>query len=225
MSTPTPTAPSGPRRVCAGFVDAHHHVWDLDATRSPGWTNPATNNSTDLRHGRPASAERSPEGCLVGGLCASVVVQCLPLVSETGTCSALAARTSWWPGCRLGGPDRSRLGDQLDRLCAGPGGHLLGGVRHLVQAEPDPRWCCGRTYSVAWGRSPSGLVLRPPGRAHQLPAAAGLARQAPDLPLVLDHAGKPPCARATAGLEQGVRRWRGAAGGMQGLGPGHRSRP
>ena len=87
----------------------------------------------------------------------------------------------------------ARVGSQLDRLRALPGGRLLVGVRHLVQAESDPQWLLrtdvrrGLDQVAERGLCYDLLVL-----PHQLPAAAALASGRPDLRLVLDHAAKPP---------------------------------
>jgi L-fuconolactonase len=74
-----------------------------------------------------------------------------------------------------------------------PGGRWLVGVRHLVQAEPDPRWLLRTDVrrgldEVAERGLCYDLLILP----HQLAAAAALAEQAPHLRLVLDHAAKPP---------------------------------
>ena len=72
------------------------------------------------------------------------------------------------------------VGSQLDRLRSLPGGRLLVGVRHLVQAEPDPRWLLRTDVrrgleAVAERGLCYDLLILP----HQLPAAAALARPAP----------------------------------------------
>jgi predicted TIM-barrel fold metal-dependent hydrolase len=85
------------------------------------------------------------------------------------------------------------VGNQLDRLRTLPGGQLLVGVRHLVQAESDPRWLLRKDVrrgldQVAERDLVYDLLILP----HQLTAAASLAVEAPHLRLVLDHAAKPP---------------------------------
>jgi predicted TIM-barrel fold metal-dependent hydrolase len=84
---------------------------------------------------------------------------------------------------------------QLERLHAGYGGHLLRGVRHLVQDEPDPQWLLREDVLVGLralidADLPYDVLVRPP----QLPAAVELSRRLPALRLVLDHAGKPDLA-------------------------------
>jgi L-fucono-1,5-lactonase len=122
-----------------------------------------------------------------------VLVQCLPCVSETEEFLGLAAATDVIAGV-VGWADLTdpMVGSELDRLATVPGGEWLVGVRHLVQAEPDPMWLLredvrrGLDAVAARGLS-FDLLVRP----HQLKAAAALAERMPNLSLVLDHAAKP----------------------------------
>jgi predicted TIM-barrel fold metal-dependent hydrolase len=73
-----------------------------------------------------------------------------------------------------------------------PGGDWLVGIRHLVQAEPDPMWLTRddvrRGLDAVAARDLSfDLLVRP----HQLKAAAALGERTPQLSLVLDHCAKP----------------------------------
>lgn len=175
-----------------GLVDAHHHVWDLGRRPQP-WLQdeaPVLRRSFGVDDLRAAAA-----GGLAGrALVATVLVQCLPDSTETEDLLALAAAEPLVAGVvgwvDLTGPG---VGDELDRLRARPGGDRLVGVRHLVQGEPDPRWLLRddvrRGLAAVASRDLQYDVLVLP---HQLPAAAALARALPDVPLVLDHAGKPP---------------------------------
>ena len=69
------------------------------------------------------------------------LVQCLPLVAETEELLRLADRDQLVAGV-VGWVDLTdpHVGSQLDRLRTSPGGQLLVGVRHLVQAEADHEW-------------------------------------------------------------------------------------
>ena len=133
------------------------------------------------------------------GIDRTVLVQVLADAAETGEFLALAA------GCDLiaavvGWADLTspRVEEELRTLRAARGGHLLAGIRHLVQAEPDPAWLTradvlAALRVVAGQRLTYDLLVRP----HQLPAAITAVRTVPELTFVLDHAGKPPIASGT----------------------------
>jgi predicted TIM-barrel fold metal-dependent hydrolase len=177
----------------AGLVDAHHHVWDL-ARRAQPWLD-ARGLEPLRRSFGTADLGRAAAGGLGGRrLEATVLVQCLPSSAETEEFLALAAVDALVAGV-VGWVDLTRpdVGEELDRLRGRPGGDRLLGIRHLVQGEADPDWLLrddvGRGLGeVAVRGLRFDLLVLPP----QLPAAVALARRLPELPLVLDHAGKPP---------------------------------
>jgi L-fuconolactonase len=176
-----------------GFIDAHHHLWDLTRRPQPWLDEPG------LEALRRSFSAADLVADAAAGLCgrtlvATVLVQCLPLVAETEELLRLAEQDQLVAGV-VGWVDLTdpRVGSQLDRLRTLPGGQLLVGVRHLVQAEPDPEWLLrtdvrrGLDEVAERGLCYDLLVL-----SHQLAAAAALAEQASHLRLVLDHAAKPP---------------------------------
>jgi L-fuconolactonase len=188
-------------------VDAHHHLWDLDV-RDQDWL--AEPGLEALRRSFSTADLRADAagGVLGRPLAGTVVVQCLPSTAETEELLATAAGDDLVLGV-VGWADLTDpgVGDELDRLVALPGGDLLVGVRHLVQGEADPRWLlrddvrAGLDAVAARGLRYDVLV-----RPHQLAAAAELARRAPHVPLVLDHAGKPDLRRGDlAGWEHDLR--------------------
>ncbi|MFF3737909.1 amidohydrolase family protein [Streptomyces sp. NPDC002566] len=180
------------------LVDAHHHVWDLDRRPQPWLDEPGlepirrTHGMGDLRRaaGRPLAGRR---------LTRTVLVQCVASVDETRELLALAERDPLI-GAVVGWADLASptVGDVLDELRAGPGGGRLRALRHLVQGESDPRWlqrpAVERGLRAVRERGLGYDVLI---RGHQFPQAVRLARRFPDLPLVLDHAGKPPVGRSS----------------------------
>ncbi|GAA0672291.1 amidohydrolase family protein [Kitasatospora atroaurantiaca] len=182
--------------VSAGLVDAHHHLWDLARPPQPWLDEPAhepirrTSGPDDLR----ATATRTIAG---RRLESTVVVQCMPSVPETRELLALAEYDPLIGGV-VGWADLTfpALGDLLDELRAGPGGGYLRALRHLVQGESDPEWLqrpeVERGLEAVCER---GLAYDVLIRDHQFRQAIRLAERLPDLPLVLDHAGKPPIAR------------------------------
>ncbi|MFF0310466.1 amidohydrolase family protein [Streptosporangium sp. NPDC004379] len=173
------------------YVDAHHHLWDL-ARRPQAWLDPA--GMSPIR--RDFTLSDYAEAAAGAGIGASVLVQVLPDAEETREFLATAARPG--PvGAVVGWADLTRpdLAGELDALRASPGGELLRGIRHLVQAESDPRWLArddvrrGLRRVADAGLSYDLLVL-----PCQLPAAIETARALPGLSLVLDHVAKPPIA-------------------------------
>jgi L-fuconolactonase len=122
-----------------------------------------------------------------------VVVQSVTSVPETRELLALADDDPLI-GAVVGWADLTSpaIGDVLDELRAGPGGTCLRALRHLVQGELDPEWL--QRPAVERGLSAvqeGGLGYDVLIRCHQFPQAIRLAERLPDLPLVLEHAGKP----------------------------------
>ncbi len=163
------------------IVDAHHHVWDLVAG-DHAWLDgyPAIRR----RFGLDDFAEVSH------GVGASVLVQVLASTAETegflalASASGVAGVVGW---ADLASP---AIADELARLKDLPGGHLLAGIRHLVQDEPDPGWLrgvCGGLRAVGAAGLRFDLLVRPA----QLPAALEVAGELADVGFVLDHGGKP----------------------------------
>ncbi|MCX4459957.1 amidohydrolase family protein [Streptomyces sp. NBC_01728] len=179
----------------AQLIDAHHHLWDLDQRPQPWLDDPAlatirrTFTPDDLRTTatRPIAGRR---------LHSTVAVQCVPDVPETEDLLALAEREPLI-GAVVGWADLTSpgIGDLLDGLLAGPGGTYLRSLRHLVQGETDPHWLqrpdVERGLAAVRDRWLCYDVLV---RSHQLDQAIRLAERFPDLPQVLDHAGKPSIA-------------------------------
>ena len=170
-------------------IDAHHHVWDLDVRDQP-WTA----NLAPLR--RSFGFGELRPSLLAHQVDATVVVQTIPVAAETPELLALAADEPMVAGVvgwvDLTAPD---VGARLADLRSGPGGDRLVGVRHGVQAEPDPRWLCRPDVrrglaAVAEAGLAYDLLVVPV----QMPAAVETVTALPDLRFVLDHAGKPALA-------------------------------
>jgi predicted TIM-barrel fold metal-dependent hydrolase len=185
--------PTSPAPV---LIDAHHHLWDLDRRPQPWLDEPAlTSISRTFTPGDLRSTATHP----IAGrhLHSTVAVQCMPDMPETEDLLALAEQEPLIEAV-VGWADLTSptIGEVLDRLLAGPGGAYLRSLRHLVQGETDPGWLqrpdVERGLAVARDRGLSYDVLV---RSHQLDQAINLAERFPDLPQVLDHAGKPPIAR------------------------------
>jgi L-fuconolactonase len=172
-------------------IDAHHHVWDL-AVRDQPWTAelPTLRRSFGLDDLAPELAS--------AGIDVTVVVQTITTPDETPELLALAATSPLIAGVvgwvDLEAPD---VAERLALLRELPGGGSLVGIRHQVQGEPDLDWL--ERPSVRRGLAAvagTGLSYDLLVTANQLPAAISAARHVPELRFVLDHAGKPPIARA-----------------------------
>jgi L-fuconolactonase len=167
-------------------IDAHHHVWDL-AVRPQPWTDelPPLRRSFGLDELRPALRRNGIDG--------TVLVQTVPVAEETPEFLALAADAPEILGV-VGWVDLTAPGvdERLAALRAAPGGERLVGVRHVVQAEPDPDWLLREDVLAGLRRvADAGLVYDLLVTRHQLPAAVAVTARVPRLRFVLDHAGKP----------------------------------
>ncbi|MDQ0595790.1 L-fuconolactonase [Streptomyces canus] len=189
-----------PRPDTLALVDAHHHLWDLDQRAQPWLDEPVL--APIRRSFTPAGLAADATRTIAGHrLTTTVVVQCLPSLPETEELLALADREPLI-GAVVGWADLTdpAIGDTLDGLLAGPGGPYLRSLRHLVQGESEPGWLqrpdVRRGLRAVFAR---GLAYDVLVRAHQLPSAVRLAEDHPHLPLVLDHAGKPPLADGELG--------------------------
>ncbi|MEU0533262.1 amidohydrolase family protein [Amycolatopsis tolypomycina] len=169
-------------------VDAHHHLWQTSVRRH-AWLD-GDDTAAIRRDYTPADLRAAATG-----IDATVLVQVLPDLGESVEFLAIAAAEPLIAGVvgwldLTGSPARD-----IERLRSAPGGELLTGIRHLVQAEPDPRWL--ERDDVLAGLAAvrdAGLVYDLLVVPHQLPAAIAAVRALPDLTFVLDHLAKPPIA-------------------------------
>lgn len=175
------------------LIDAHHHLWDLRRRSQPWLDEP---DHEPIRRNFCVADLRSAAARPVAGrrLAAAVAVQCVASVDETRDLLALAEQEELL-GAVVGwvGLDSPAVGDTLDALLHGTGGRYLRSVRHLVQGESDAGWLQRPAVEaglreVAARELGYDLLIR----SHQFRQAIRLAERLPGLPLVLDHAGKPP---------------------------------
>ena len=176
-------------------IDAHHHLWDLEA-REHRWLDGGQAWASDEELARLRRsftvAELAPLAA-AAGMTGTVVIQTVAEPWETPDLLALAghgliAGVVGWTD--LTAPDVAAALAALREL---PGGLFLCGIRHPALAEPDPGWLArpdvlrGLAALAAAGLS-FDIVILP----HQLPAAVTAARSVPGLTFVLDHLGNPP---------------------------------
>jgi L-fuconolactonase len=180
------------------MIDSHHHFW---------WTGKHTYTWPDLvgdrfaRDFTPDDLRPELDSCGVTG---TVLIQVLHQVGgETEECLDLCKEVDfvrgvvgWLP---LESPDATSRA--LERL-RGRGGKLVG-VRHLISNEPDPRWLLqdGVLDSLKL-LAAAGLAFDAiPVNAAQFESVLEVARQLPELKIVMNHLGRPPLP------EQGWEPW------------------
>jgi L-fuconolactonase len=181
------------------LIDAHVHLWDLDARPQP-WTDPFPVLRRSFGIDELAAVLDSH------GVDAAVVVQAGDTTGETLDLLALAADTHRLAGV-VGWVDLSGVdvAGALSSLRSAPGGGRLVAVRHQLQVEPDPAFL-GRPdvraglAAVAAAGLTYDVVISP----SQLPLVIDTVAAVPALRFVLDHAGKPP----VTGPAAEMNRWR-----------------
>jgi L-fuconolactonase len=169
-------------------VDAHHHLWSVEPT-VPDWLVP-DEMAPISRSFTTADLARAAEGT---GVVGTVLVQTVHEILETeqflgvAELTPLIAAVTGWVDLTDEG-----IADQLARLREVPGGSHLRAIRHGAQGEPDNGWLA-RPAVIEGVRAvgAAGLVYELLTIPPQLPAAIDLVRALPDVPFVLDHAGKP----------------------------------
>lgn len=169
------------------IIDAHQHFWTLERN-DYGWLIPdLTALYADFQ---PHDLEPALAAHGVGG---TVIVQAAPTEAETLYLLELA---SHWPIALavVGWVDLAlmRATRSLEQLARNP---LLRGVRPMIQDEPDPEWM----LQPAVGRSLQalqhcGLTFDALVQPRHLQTLKRLVDRHPDLPVVLDHGGKPDIA-------------------------------
>jgi L-fuconolactonase len=169
-------------------VDAHQHFWRV-GRGDYGWL---------TAEAFPGLYRDYLPGDLApllgqGRIDRTVLVQAAPSVAETEFLLALAAGTPF-VGAVVGWVDFAARDAPvvIERLAADP---RLAGLRPMLQDIAEPDWIlCPQVQPALRALVPSGLrfdaLVKPP----QLPAIRRLAERHPELPIVLDHAGKPEIA-------------------------------
>lgn len=178
-------------------IDAHHHLWDPTVRDYPFL---AGDDLTPIRRRYRLADLRHLAAQL--GIDRTVLVQTVSDEAETREFLSVAASSGGLIAGVIGWVDLTAddVTDRLHRLREGPGGELLVGVRHQIEDEPDPRWAVRDDVlhgirAVGAAGLTFDLLVREP----QWPAALELAGACPDVPMVLDHAGKPSIAGGELG--------------------------
>jgi len=174
-----------PERV--GVVDSHLHVWDL-AGGGYRWLAP--------RHGelhRSFLPEDAVRALAEAGVGSAVLVQADDTDADTDFMLRAAERYDVLAGVvgwvRLDDPRAAEA--RLDELASRP---ALRGIRHLVHDDPrDDFLSLPEVRRSLAGLADRGLPFDVPDAwPRHLDAVADLARDLPQLTVVVDHLGKPP---------------------------------
>ena len=170
-------------------IDAHQHFWRL-ADRAGAWPGPAL---TQIHH------DFLPQQLMPllqqHGIDATVLVQTLPNLEDTGFMLALAARHPFIAAV-VGWADL-KAEDAPERISALAAHPKLKGLRPMLQDLPEHDWIADAALGPAVAAmldhhlSVDALVL-----THHLPALLIFAQRFPQMPIVIDHAAKPPIASA-----------------------------
>lgn len=163
-------------------IDSHQHFWSYEP-KEFAWI------GDDMAAIRRDFGPQDLKPLLDGhGIDGCIAVQAPQTVDETRWLIQLARQNPWIRGV-VGWVDlrSTDVETQLDEFSEG-----LVGVRHIVQAEPDPEFLAGEAFNrgvAAVGRRNLAydILIFPP----QLPAATRFVDRHPSVRFVLDHLAKP----------------------------------
>ena len=165
-------------------IDSHQHFWRYSKA-THGWIDDSM--AAIRRDFGPEDLAPQLRACGIG---ACITVQVDQTLDETRQMLAVADANPWIAGV-VGWVDlRSpAVRDQLRTFAGHP---KFVGVRHIVQAEPDPRFVLQPEFqrgiaALAEFDLAYDVLVYP----HQLPAAVELAARHPQQRFVLDHLAKP----------------------------------
>jgi L-fuconolactonase len=163
-------------------IDSHMHLWRI-ARGDHGWIEPGSPLDRDFTLGDLRPHLRDVE--------ALVLVQAAPTDAETHYLLEQAAISDGLIKAVIGWADLAApdAPARIEALARNP---LLRGLRPMLQDLPDAGWILRPDIAPALAAMrQAGLTLDLLVKPHQLPALLRLADRHPDLPMVLDHGGKP----------------------------------
>jgi len=168
-------------------IDAHQHFWNRSKAHYPWLTAAAPEIYLDFfpRQLKPLLD--------AAGISQTVLVQAANSSDDTVAMLTQAEENDWIAGVVGWVPlrDPSAARQALERYARHP---KFRGVRHLIHDEPDPDWVVQpavlESLRLVAGHGLSfDVVAVFPNHLKHVPA---LARNAPDLTLIIDHLAKPP---------------------------------
>ena len=166
-------------------LDAHQHFWKVS---NPFTSWPTPDDGGIYRDFEPSELA---EILAANGIDRTILVQAAPDIAETRWCLDLANRHNFVAGV-VGWVD-FEAPDAVEQIDAIASDAKLLGLRPMVQSIEQPGWLLQGSFSRIFQCMLDhrlrfdGLVL-----PSQIPDIEGLATLHPALPIVLDHAGKPP---------------------------------
>jgi len=165
-------------------IDAHHHFWQI-GRYDYVWMGPQL--GVLQKDYLPQDLQPLLERHRIDR---TILVQTISSIDETRWFLGLAERHPFIAGV-VGWVDLTDPGvaDVLDELRQHP---KLVGIRHQVHDEPDLNWLLRADVwrglaELAYRSIPYDLLIRP----QHLPASLAVAREFPDLSLIIDHVAKP----------------------------------
>ena len=165
-------------------IDSHQHFWRL-SRGDYGWLTPAL--KPIYRDFEPA--DLAPH-LAQHDIASTILVQAAPTEAETHHLLALAAPTPFVAGV-VGWTD-FEAHDAPARIAALAADPLLVGLRPMAQDIPDPDWLAKPTLAPAFAAlKEHGLVFDALVKPPQIPALLTLLERETELPVVIDHGGKP----------------------------------
>lgn len=168
-------------------LDTHQHFWKL-AHPFTDW--PTSDLAAIYRDFGPEDLDPQLGPAKVGG---TILVQAAPAAEETEYLLSLARQCAFVKGV-VGWIDFEAADavGQIERLAGNP---LLKGLRPMVQLVEEADWLLRPAFAPIFEvMARCGLRLDGLVRHEQIVDLAELARRHPNLPIILDHAGKPPIA-------------------------------
>jgi L-fuconolactonase len=190
------------------MIDAHFHSWQL-SRGDYGWLTPEIGSI--YRDVSVADWQKLAEPL---GITGGILVQAAPTVAETLHLLALAEENSAVLGA-VGWVDFTAADAvlQIEQLVKHSKEHpKLKGLRPMLHDLPDPAWILQPAVQPALATMQKlGLVFDALIRPVHLPYILQIAKQYPNLSIVIDHCAKPEIAR---GVEAAWQPW---AAGMAAL--------
>jgi L-fuconolactonase len=167
-------------------IDSHHHFW-WTARHAYHWP-PQAGDRLD-RDFTPDDLRPELAACGIDG---TVLIQVLRL-QETREFIEIARKVHFVRGVVGWVPlaEPAEAAQALEELQAGA---KLVGIRHLISNEPDPEWLLQSGVLESLKRLASaGLAFDAiPVNERQFESVLAVARQIPDLRIVINHLGRPP---------------------------------